>query len=165
MTIPSDFDNVAILTSAGNTGSIQVIAWKLELGSTQTLGHQVGTNWVLNEIPTFKEQLAKCQEFGIELNPFGEAYATAGNGHVGNSDAYIFVPLPVTMRTKPTVSYSGSWVLEKGSSRTEVTGMTCDRLMSNGVLLKVTANSLTSGYYSLEANNNTSARLFLSADD
>ena len=39
-------------------------AVKLELGSQQTLAHQdAGGNWVLNEIPDYGEQLARCQRY------------------------------------------------------------------------------------------------------
>ena len=36
-------------------------AVKLELGSEQTLAHQENGVWVLNEIPNYAEELAKCQ--------------------------------------------------------------------------------------------------------
>ena len=39
-------------------------AAKLELGSQQTLAHQdANGNWVLNEIPDYGEQLARCQRY------------------------------------------------------------------------------------------------------
>lgn len=44
-------------------GSVTLKAAKLELGSTQTLAHQENGVWVLNEIPDFGEELAKCQRF------------------------------------------------------------------------------------------------------
>ena len=41
-----------------------VYAIKLELGSQQTLAHQdADGNWVLNEIPDYGEQLARCQRY------------------------------------------------------------------------------------------------------
>lgn len=40
--------------------SLKVKAAKLELGSQQTLAHQENGNWVLNEIPDYGEQLARC---------------------------------------------------------------------------------------------------------
>lgn len=40
------------------------LAAKLELGSQQTLAHQdENGNWVLNEIPNFQQELAKCQRY------------------------------------------------------------------------------------------------------
>ena len=40
-----------------------IIAVKLELGSQQTLAHQENGVWVLNEIPDYGEQLARCQRY------------------------------------------------------------------------------------------------------
>ena len=48
-------------------------AVKLELGSQQTLAHQdADGNWVLNEIPDYGEQLARCQRYF-------QLYSTADN--------------------------------------------------------------------------------------
>ena len=48
-----------------NSGStVGIIAVKLELGDQQTLAHQdADGNWVLNEIPNYGEQLARCQRY------------------------------------------------------------------------------------------------------
>ena len=44
--------------------SVKLKAAKLELGSQQTLAHQdENGNWVLNEIPDYGEQLARCQRY------------------------------------------------------------------------------------------------------
>ena len=43
--------------------SADVLAVKVELGSTQTLAHQENGVWVLNEIPNFGEQLRRCQRY------------------------------------------------------------------------------------------------------
>lgn len=47
--------------------SIKIAAIKLELGSEQTLAHNEGTEenpvWVLNEVPYYGEELAKCQRY------------------------------------------------------------------------------------------------------
>ena len=69
-TIPDDVGSntyplliVSISVSKGATAKIR--AAKLELGSEQTLAHNEGTEqnpvWVLNEIPDYGEELAKCQ--------------------------------------------------------------------------------------------------------
>ena len=42
---------------------ILVEAVKLELGSVQTLAHHENGVWVLNEIPNYAEELAKCQRY------------------------------------------------------------------------------------------------------
>ena len=58
--------NGSAFVQIGNlTGnSITIKAVKLELGSQQTLAHQdADGNWVLNEIPDYSEQLARCQRY------------------------------------------------------------------------------------------------------
>lgn len=40
-----------------------VLAMKLEYGPNQTLAHKEGGKWVLNEIPSFSEQLLRCQRY------------------------------------------------------------------------------------------------------
>lgn len=165
-TAPNTFDAISFYIFRSDITEMRVYAVKLELGDTQTLAHQENGEWVLNEIPNYQQELAKCQRYAIELNSFGEAYTSLGNGHAGDSSfAYITVPLPVTMRTKPTATLSGSWILEYGAGRNTVTGISYIRFMASGVALKVTSSGLSSGrYYSLESNNDASARLFLSAD-
>ena len=78
-------------------------AVKLELGSQQTLAHQdEDGNWVLNEIPDYGAELAKCQRYAYVLD--GSPYNTqfvfdqANNRLIGN------IPFPATMRTAPSVS-------------------------------------------------------------
>ena len=59
-------------TDAGDQ-TVDILAAKLELGSQQTLAHQdADGNWVLNEIPDYGEQLARCQRYF-------QLYSTADN--------------------------------------------------------------------------------------
>lgn len=47
-----------------NSQNSELVAIKLELGDNQTLAHQdADGNWVLNEIPDYGEQLARCQRY------------------------------------------------------------------------------------------------------
>ena len=72
-------------------------AVKLELGSQQTLAHQdEDGNWVLNEIPDYGEELAKCQRYLIPMDA-NSCWGLAES----NTSAYLYLPLPVSMRTTP----------------------------------------------------------------
>lgn len=76
-----------------------IIAVKLELGSQQTLAHQdADGNWVLNEIPDYGEQLAKCQRYYLS-NKQRNAYGKS----VSANTAYTDIPTPVTMRALPVI--------------------------------------------------------------
>ena len=58
----SEADSIVLRCKTGKTISIKAV--KLELGSRQTLAHQdADGNWVLNEIPDYGEQLARCQRY------------------------------------------------------------------------------------------------------
>lgn len=70
-TVPSSLSNAYInfcITAANNNSlGFTIQAAKLELGSTQTLAHNEGTDanpvWVLNEIPNYTEELWRCQRY------------------------------------------------------------------------------------------------------
>lgn len=46
-----------------DNSEVHILAAKLEIGSTQTLAHLENGNWVLNEIPKYGGQLARCQRY------------------------------------------------------------------------------------------------------
>jgi hypothetical protein len=46
--------------SVAESGTLTIVAVKMELGDTQTLAHQVNGSWVLNEKPNYQEELVKC---------------------------------------------------------------------------------------------------------
>lgn len=142
------------------------IAAKLELGTTQTLARQENGNWVLNEIPNYAETMAKCQRHQIQL-------CNGNNGFVGigtaasATDCKILLPIPTTLRTTPSITYSGSFVLISGAgdNRIPVTAMSVQFCSNNAVSIScTTAGSLTVGQaYKLYYINNQ-AKLLLDAN-
>lgn len=57
-----DAKSLNIRLDAGKRLDMKAI--KLELGASQTIAHQdIAANWVLNEIPDYGEQLARCQRY------------------------------------------------------------------------------------------------------
>jgi hypothetical protein len=88
------------VTAAGK----KLVAVKLELGSQQTLAHQVGGAWVLSEMPDYGEELTKCMRY---LQIITTPYDTSGNGvaigYANNTvDLWVPIPLAVPMRISPT---------------------------------------------------------------
>lgn len=177
-----EFSNMSVTTGDGKTTvrlwknatstypDEHVIAVKLELGSQQTLAHQDESgNWVLNEIPDYGEQLARCQRYVMDLSG-PTAYGVLGTGVAGieEGNALIFCPLPVSMRTTPVASFSGDVRLSSnGSAGTEhvATSISVDHINSNGVTLNVQAAGLTVGaFYQLWKNADASAHILLSAE-
>lgn len=131
-------------------------AAKLELGSVQTLAHQDSSGaWVLNEIPKFGEQLAACQR---QLIPLSSYQCPAAR--LGTNEILFFVPLPVTMRTLPTINQNGFQVLSKtGEAQTGFT-FSVSSLRSNGVII----NASKTGHGMTDAVLNAGTLSLLSAE-
>lgn len=83
-----------------NGAEINPIACKLELGSQQTLAHLENGKWVLNEIPDYGEQLARCQRYLLDITPnipFNLSYI----GSCVKDRVTFSIPTPVTLRAAP----------------------------------------------------------------
>ena len=62
--VPQGCKNLLVQFTSAQGAKSQFKAAKLELGSNQTLAHKdENGNWVLNEIPNYGEQLARCQRY------------------------------------------------------------------------------------------------------
>lgn len=119
-----------------NSGSIAftVKAAKLELGPTQTLAHREGDRWVINEVPDYGEQLRRCQRYAIKIGK-----DTAGDSSLvgfalctSSTLASAFISLPVSMRTKPIVSFKNIY-LSLGNSVVAVTNIAVYENTQNGI--------------------------------
>lgn len=64
-TIPEEAADVYVAIQSNSANSaVELIAAKCEFGAQQTLAHQDASGkWVLNEIPNYAEELAKCQRY------------------------------------------------------------------------------------------------------
>lgn len=151
-----DYDNITnIEFRIGNlsTGqSTTLIAAKLELGPVQTLAHQDAEgNWVLNDPPpNFQQELVKCQRYQLVLRTFPGNYMCVGNGKANTTaNCFVFIPIPVLLRTLPTISYSGNLVLFSqgavSSSSTTVTALKNPIVSSNGITLSCASSGLIAG--------------------
>ena len=102
----------------GQSHTVNLIAAKLEMGADQTLAHQESGVWVLNDIPNFAEELAKCQRYFYNTGATSSA-AIAVNGLRGDAAAGknmgAQVITPVVMRTTPTVDATMSSIRGNGS--------------------------------------------------
>lgn len=157
-------------TEAGDQ-TVDILAAKLELGSTQTLAHKEGDKWVLNEIPDFGEQLRRCQRHAF--SPLHEAYATAlicnlFVSSVANGVAFGEVTLPVSMRNKPVFSGNASkfWIVaENGGGASHPTAIAVMGLSADKVMIQVNGSYAANTQYILYVENPfTSSDFLLSAD-
>ena len=165
--VVASYDNNSKTFSLTGTGQTFVAA-KLELGSQQTLAHQENGVWVLNEIPDYGEQLARCQRYFVNFNPnkvkwFAMPPAVASNA----TDAYSAVTLPVAMRAQPTVSYGGKIALSQ-SGDVQVTGIQVSGNTFAGNYLQLrysVADGLTANStYRVQGYNDPTSYIWLSAD-
>ena len=98
------WDNIGIMvTSLVADATINIKAIKLEAGTEQTLAHQEGGVWVLNELPNYFDELAKCQKHFVryKTGPYLFNAITAANG------ANLEFSLPIFMK-RGTIKVSGS---------------------------------------------------------
>lgn len=86
--------------------NILIKAAKIEIGDTQTLAHNENGVWVLNELPDYAEQFAKCQmyykRFGGSRNGYSCFYGIA----YSTSQIRTLIDLPLGMVKTPTVTVS-----------------------------------------------------------
>lgn len=124
--------------------------------------------WLLNDPPPrYGEELAKCQRYALGLNSHKTSYSRFGEGQAYAANAAsILIPLPVSMRARPTASMAGDVRLvdmETLSPSNEITKIEMDEISANFVVLRVVVDGgLTVGkVYVLQAYNDTDADLFL----
>lgn len=139
-------NKVAIGFSGSSDNSVTILAAKLELGDTQTLAHKEGGTWVLNEIPDFGDQLARCQRYCVKLGS-STGYEIVGTGTGRTSSICgIVVPIPVTMRAIPVAILSGQLILRNRDDANIVcTSVTVDVNGAGAMYLACTANDVTVG--------------------
>ena len=112
----------------GNT-PVDLVAAKLEFGSSQTLAHKEGSKWVLNEIPDYATELAKCQRYQAiysypQTNGFGNATYIAVGIANSTTTARFSIETPAPLRTKPAVSMDGFYALRKTLGRVKASAAT-----------------------------------------
>lgn len=136
----SDLGNANLQFNA-NLGSysIEILAMKLELGSTQTLAHQENGAWVLNEIPSFAEELQKCQYYFYQLKAGEPIY---GRRSIG-SPTYAVFRAPTIMRATPTATKNGGTVIIYGQGGVQYTlnAFNNQYVSYNAIGLYLTANA------------------------
>lgn len=116
-------------------------AAKLELGSTQTLAHQEGDKWILNEVPDYGEQLRRCQRYFVRTT--ARQYFT-GFAY-GNTAGVILVPTPVQMRVAPTIKVDEIGRIITLKETLSTFNLTVEGADMSGVKLLVLADNIAVG--------------------
>lgn len=160
--------NFDIYINAGDPIELPLFAAKLELGDTQTLAHREGDRWVLNEVPDYGEQLRRCQRYALALSKLS-GHSVYGSGMINaGKNARIVVPLPITMRTAPTISVTGDLEIIANGTTYAVTSVSVESLSPTAVCLLVNSASLSTTQAAapalLRSYGGGKGELFLSAD-
>lgn len=140
---------VFITQGTSEDASATLKAVKLELGDTQTLAHQdADGGWVLNEIPNYAEQLARCQRFYYRFGTRGTYAMPFGYGRSSSATAArALIPLPVAMRDIPTLTADSNiefTIASDGMSATLGTVPTPFELNASGLTVGITSSGMTS---------------------
>lgn len=150
----SDFSNRAqnffrITISTLGTASEAILAVKLELGSEQTLAHQdANGNWVLNEIPDYREQLRRCQKYFVKFGDSNFFHALGVAIARTSENLSLVLPLPTQMEELvfPSLQLIGSITCRHGDANyVYSTQAVVDALGVGTLLIKITASGLTPG--------------------
>lgn len=139
---------------------LTILAAKLELGPTQTLAHQdAAGNWVLNEVPEYGEQLARCQRYQFEAfdrTSAGQGYLAQVKA-IDSTQAYGVLATPVTMRDggipalvtdcSAANPYGAFGIYSMGYSGGAgvITGLILFSRMQNGVILRAVGSNFVAG--------------------
>ena len=133
-TASADGTSVLLELVAGSNGSAlsaDVCGWKIEEGPNQTLAYQDADDaWhMLPQAESdYATQLGKCQRFLYVLK--GQSWIGSGVMD-NNTQGQFFIPLPVTMRTVPTIS--GTVRIYNQLNNVEATEISAFDFSSNGV--------------------------------
>ena len=157
------FAQIGNVQNGGSVVNADVVAAKVEIGSTQTLAHQENGTWVLNEIPNYQQELAKCQRYCFAINASQNAeIGLAFAGSVSNLtfDIQNPVDMPDTNFTITASSNSAVVVSQTSfSNGITSTGFSANNrtTRTSSIQIQVTANSLTiSSVYKVYLKNGES---------
>ena len=105
--VTDDYVEIRIWYTENNASEGHLAAAKLELCSQQTLAHQEGDRWVLNEIPDYGEQLRRCLRYDYILGNASQNCPIGIGTAYSNDGVMCVIQLPEYMRTNPAVTLSG----------------------------------------------------------
>lgn len=137
--VPEGTTSLFFQIGADGAGTTVFKAAKLEEGPVQTLGWKDSAGAVhLFETPDYAQELARCQRRLLKLGP---------NGATGYAEsptkAYLFVPLPVTMRAKPV--WSGTLPRLYPNDGNSVSSVSVLSIADNMACLMVDGTGFTGG--------------------
>ena len=138
--------NISVTNGALSTSSATIEWIKLEVGDT-------ATPFTAPEAAT---ELAKCQRYYQNVRPNFTGFASETN------NIYGFIPLPVTLRAKPTMIVTKSYLYGHGNTGYigSPTNCTAYDIADNGFLIQLTYSGLQKdALYMIESNTSNAIKL------
>lgn len=128
------------------TLSDTILAAKLELGPTQTLAHREGDRWVLNEAPKYSRELLDCQRYHYRLRSHNNNnYAIFAYGmKQSTTEARFIISFPVSLRTRPVLTYSGAFLISDGKTDYTVSEVTAQSFNGESICLTCKSTEMSS---------------------
>lgn len=165
--ISNSGDGVSLVWNANNnnlylrshTEAHTFKAVKLELGTVSTLANDAP--------PDYGTELLKCMRYFVRLNaPYtGNGFAV-GRATTDGTGCRVFFPLPVPLRTSPTIAVNSIGNLRLFGNGSEITpsAASYSGRSENGVSLAFTATGLTGNHIYMLCRYSSEAYIDLSAD-
>lgn len=152
--------------NVGANQTANIVAVKLELGETQTLAHMENGVWVLNEIPDYGEELAKCQVYGFPI--VNGAWKTVGMGVVlAGNRAFVHCSCTVAPRINGSAIINDLWIIQgKTAYQIEKVSTVAFSVSAGEILADVytVGNGMTVGDVVSLGTGANSGTLFLDAE-
>lgn len=170
---PAEYDGtLSFMLTNPSAASYDILAAKLELGDTQTLAHLENGVWVLNEIPDYGEELAKCQRYYQRFNCISSYFIISGNGVIGTNttSTRMAFPLAVPMRADPSITFSDVYVyavVDGVEADFKISGVSWAQMRNSSVKIAFnteTAASALTPVIGIRNRSETTAYFALSAD-
>ena len=128
----------SVYNNVDDTGCyIDILAMKLEDGAQQTLAHQENGVWILNEIPDYCDELAKCHYYLKRISAWSDNFPARTD-----SDALNFT-VPGIMAQTPSSNTSQHVYCYFGANRFDITGTITWQRTSTGVRGQMPRSTIT----------------------
>lgn len=156
--VPIDISDFSIFIQTTNNGYIVFKNVKLELGDKET-----------PFVPRpYAEELALCQRYFMNLNLFSNGYAYFGLGSYssGSTVGRVNIPLPVTMRVKPTPTLKGTVDANLSTGSVAISSLSIDQYSLNyaRLIMNLASTPTTTGACDVMAGADSNGSILLDAE-